>query len=270
MPAAPAPPLRSRRGPSPFRWAAPYWAIGFGVAIVVQLELIPVKQWLAGSPTPAVTQEAAPVEPAPVEREPTPRPPAPVAWLPPRGGTPHATFHSFGAPPAPVDPAPTPGPAPAAAEPEPEPRKAVRRRKRRPNAPPATTSRRRAAAPPTPKPKRRAKRNEAVSRSGGQSCSAAIASYRENVKMGDKSMPADLTAARYGAVLNRGTYFSHCGVPDTMRVHICAAVQNGVAVGVTVTTDPGSARVASCIAGAVRGLSFPSHPRMDVTRTTFE
>jgi hypothetical protein len=55
-----------------------------------------------------------------------------------------------------------------------------------------------------------------------------------------------------------------------MRIQICAAVQNGVAIGVTVTTTPGNASVASCVATAVRGLSFPSHPRMDVTHTTFE
>ncbi len=88
--------------------------------------------------------------------------------------------------------------------------------------------------------------------------------------MGDSSMPRDISAARYGAVLNSGSYFSHCNVPATMSLHICAAVQNGTAVGVTVTTEPGSSRVASCVAAAVRGLSFPSHPRMDVTRTTFK
>lgn len=88
--------------------------------------------------------------------------------------------------------------------------------------------------------------------------------------MGDDSVPADITAARYGAVLNRGSYFSHCGVPESTAIHICAAVQDGRAVGVTVTSTPRDRAVERCVAGAVRGLAFPSHPRMDVTRTTFE
>lgn len=54
-----------------------------------------------------------------------------------------------------------------------------------------------------------------------------------------------------------------------MQINICAAVQNGRAVGVTVTVKPNNAGIASCIAGGVRGLSFPSHPKLDVTRTTF-
>jgi hypothetical protein len=52
-------------------------------------------------------------------------------------------------------------------------------------------------------------------------------------------------------------------------VRICAAVQDGRAVGVTVSTDPPSGAMNRCVAGAVRGLGFPSHPRMDVTTTTF-
>ena len=88
--------------------------------------------------------------------------------------------------------------------------------------------------------------------------------------MGDSRVPPDLTAARYGSVLNRGSYFAHCGVPDHVAVHICAAVQNGRAVGVTVRTKPSDRGLERCVAAAVRGLAFPSHPRMDVTRTTFE
>jgi hypothetical protein len=54
-----------------------------------------------------------------------------------------------------------------------------------------------------------------------------------------------------------------------MSVNVCAAVQNGRAVGVTVTTNPASPGIASCVAGQVRALPFPSHPRLDVARTTF-
>jgi len=71
-------------------------------------------------------------------------------------------------------------------------------------------------------------------------------------------------------VHNGGGYFSHCGVPLRMTFNICAAVQNGRAVGVTVSTRPNDAKRESCIASAVRGLSFPSHPKLDVTRTRFD
>jgi len=58
-------------------------------------------------------------------------------------------------------------------------------------------------------------------------------------------------------------------VPDSMKLNICAAVQNGRAVGVTVVTTPRNGRIASCVAAGVRRLSFPSHPKLDVTRTVF-
>ena len=104
---------------------------------------------------------------------------------------------------------------------------------------------------------------------GGQSCEAAMDAYNEEKSMGEQGQ-ADITAGQYGRVLNGGGYFSHCGVPLSMTVNICAAVQNGRAVGVTVSTQPNDPRKESCIAGAVRGLSFPSHPKLDVTRTRFD
>jgi hypothetical protein len=91
----------------------------------------------------------------------------------------------------------------------------------------------------------------------------------EEMSMGGPKGQADLTAGQYGAVLNRGSYFAHCGVPDSMGINICAAVQNGRAVGVTVSTKPRDPRIQSCIAAGVRGLSFPSNPKLDVSRTTF-
>jgi hypothetical protein len=36
-----------------------------------------------------------------------------------------------------------------------------------------------------------------------------------------------------------------------------------------VTATPRSPGIERCVAGGVRGLSFPSHPKLDVTRTTF-
>jgi hypothetical protein len=104
---------------------------------------------------------------------------------------------------------------------------------------------------------------------GGGSCEAAQAAYIEEMSVGGPRGQADLTQGQYASVLNRGTYFGHCGVPDSMTVNICAAVQNGRAVGVTVSTSPRDGRVSSCVSAAVRGLSFPSHPKLDVARTTF-
>lgn len=105
--------------------------------------------------------------------------------------------------------------------------------------------------------------------SGGMSCEAAQAAYVEEMNIGGPRGQADLTANQYGSILNSGSYFSHCGVPDSVGINICAAVQNGRAVGVTVVTKPRNPRMESCIAAGVRGLKFPSHPKLDVTRTTF-
>jgi hypothetical protein len=103
---------------------------------------------------------------------------------------------------------------------------------------------------------------------GGQSCESAQAAYVEEMSMSGGGQK-DITGGQYGAVLNRGGYFAHCGVPDSMGINICAAVQNGRAVGVTVSTRPPDRRIQSCVAAGVRGLSFPAHPKLDVTRTSF-
>ena len=101
------------------------------------------------------------------------------------------------------------------------------------------------------------------------SCEAAQARYVEEYKLSGNDGPPDLTAGAYGAVLNKGSYLNACGVPSNMAVNVCAAVQNGHAVGVTVRTEPPNPGIQGCIAGAVRALPFPSHPRLDVARTAF-
>lgn len=104
---------------------------------------------------------------------------------------------------------------------------------------------------------------------GGQSCEAARNAYVEEMNVGGPRGQADLTQGQYASVLNRGSYFGHCGVPDSMQLTICAAVQNGRAVGVTVTTQPPDRRIQSCVAAGVRGLSFPSNPKLDIATTRF-
>ncbi len=103
---------------------------------------------------------------------------------------------------------------------------------------------------------------------GGMSCEQAMDTYVSELKMSGNQ--PDLTAGAFGGVLNNGSYVIGCGAPDSMTINICAAVQNGRAVGVTVTTDPPDGRVSSCISGAVRGMGFPSHPNLDVTHTVFK
>jgi hypothetical protein len=103
---------------------------------------------------------------------------------------------------------------------------------------------------------------------GGTSCETAQSRYVEEFKMGNNG-PPDLTAGQYAKVLNNGAYLNACNVPSTMEVNVCAAVQNGRAVGVTVTTNPPNGGVSSCVAGQIRGIAFPAHPRLDVARTTF-
>jgi hypothetical protein len=73
----------------------------------------------------------------------------------------------------------------------------------------------------------------------------------------------------YGDVLNYGSYFSHCPLEDRAEISICAAVQNGRARGVTVTTSPRLPEAESCIDRAVRRLHFPPHAKMEVARTFF-
>lgn len=103
---------------------------------------------------------------------------------------------------------------------------------------------------------------------GGGSCEAAQSAYVEEMRMDGKGQ-ADLTAGQFQAVLGNGSYLNACGVPPNVGVNICAAIQNGRAVGVTVRTSPASGSMNSCIASKIRGLSFPSHPKLDVTRTSF-
>ncbi len=102
---------------------------------------------------------------------------------------------------------------------------------------------------------------------GGGSCEGARAAYVEDYTK--RGVPPDLGAGAFGS-LNNGGYLNSCGVPPSMSVSICAAVQNGRAVGVTVRTNPANGGIAGCVRSAVFGLSFPAHPRMDIATTHFK
>ncbi len=105
---------------------------------------------------------------------------------------------------------------------------------------------------------------------GGMSCEGAKNKYVTDYAIGGAKGPPDLTAGHYGAVLNKGTYLNACGVPFNMAVSICAAVQNGRAVGVTVTTKPPNAGIARCVDGQIRSMGFPANPRLDIAYTHFK
>jgi outer membrane biosynthesis protein TonB len=265
-----------------------------GLAAAMELDLLPVRDGLRRLTAPdrsaaaiaAAREGRTAVEPATL-----------VITLPPGGARPAGD----GAPALqpPERPSPEQQPPEPATEEEPgqepaeraQPPEAVAARRdpiagrRRPErAPKARTEavaprpERRVAAAPAParprsidRPKRAAPaRRAAASTGGGRSSESAIASYNESMRMGDRSTPADLSAGDYAAVLNSGSYFQRCNVPDSMSVRIGAAVQNGRAAGVTVRTTPASGSHQNCIASAVRALSFPNHPRMDVATTVFE
>lgn len=101
---------------------------------------------------------------------------------------------------------------------------------------------------------------------GAASCEQAVADYVQRVS---DAPPPDDNAGSSAAILNRGSYFEHCGVPNSTGIDICAAILEGRAVGVTVRTTPVSAANAVCIAESVLRLTFPSNARMDVARTRF-
>jgi hypothetical protein len=104
---------------------------------------------------------------------------------------------------------------------------------------------------------------------GRASCKQARAAYVEHWSIGDDQGMPDLTAGQLAGVLGDGHYLAECRVPSLVEVSICAAVQQGRALGVTVVTRPRAPRLERCVDAAVRELGFPVHPRMDVTQTVF-
>ena len=104
--------------------------------------------------------------------------------------------------------------------------------------------------------------------SDGTTCEQARDLYTEEINLQGGPAP-DLKAEDFAAVLNNGSYMNPCDVPSTSKVRICAAVQNGQAVGVTVLLDPPSTDIEICVAGQVRKLPFPPNAKMDVVNVSF-
>jgi hypothetical protein len=102
------------------------------------------------------------------------------------------------------------------------------------------------------------------------SCESAAASSNETIDFGAARGAPDLTRDAFASVLDNGAYLGHCAIPARTAVEICAAVQHGKVVGVTVTTAPRDAAIHACVRRAVAALRFPRSARLDVTRTRFE
>lgn len=104
----------------------------------------------------------------------------------------------------------------------------------------------------------------------GSSCEAAIARNNEEIRIGAARGAADLTRNAYASILENGRYLAGCSVPDRTVFEVCAAVQGGRAVGITVVSNPSNARLNACVRRAVSHLKFPESARLDVTRTRFD
>jgi hypothetical protein len=102
------------------------------------------------------------------------------------------------------------------------------------------------------------------------SCEAAIARNNEQINIGGARGPADVTREQYAGILQNGRYLAGCSIPDRTVFEICAAVRDGRAIGITVTSSPANASLNSCVRRAVSSLKFPSNPRLDVTHTRFD
>ncbi len=104
--------------------------------------------------------------------------------------------------------------------------------------------------------------------SDGVTCEQAREQYVEEVDL-QGGGAADLRADDFGRVLNHGAYLEPCDVPQSSHLRICAAVREGAAVGVTVALEPPAPETEVCVAKQVRGLTFPSHPKMDFVTVRF-
>jgi hypothetical protein len=101
------------------------------------------------------------------------------------------------------------------------------------------------------------------------SCEGAIAAHRQRVTSGKNLGPAKLTFGRNRSIIENGSYLVPCRLPENLELRVCAAIQHGRAVGVTVHTSPLDRRVRDCVAQAVRELEFPPDSQLDVTRAYF-
>ena len=87
--------------------------------------------------------------------------------------------------------------------------------------------------------------------------------------MGGAKGGPDLNDGQLGAPMRNASFISGCGAPESMKVTVRVAVQNGRAVGVSVYPNPPNPAVASCVDRHVRALGWPSNAKMDFFTTTY-
>jgi hypothetical protein len=102
------------------------------------------------------------------------------------------------------------------------------------------------------------------------SCESAVATANQTIDVGAARGAPDLTRDAFAGVLEHGAYLTPCSIPPRVALEICAAVQNGNVVGVTVTSEPRDPAINACVRRAVSALRFPRNSELDVTRTRFE
>ena len=73
---------------------------------------------------------------------------------------------------------------------------------------------------------------------GGGSYEAALDANNQEISMGGPKGGPDLTDGQLGAPMRNASFISGCGAPDSMKVTVRVAVQNGRAVGVSVYPNP--------------------------------
>ena len=104
---------------------------------------------------------------------------------------------------------------------------------------------------------------------GGGSYEAALNANNQEISVGGPKGGADLTDSQLGAPMRNASFISGCGAPESMKVVVRVAVQNGRAVGVSVYPEPANPTVASCIERHVRGLGWPTNAKMDFFTTKY-
>jgi len=104
---------------------------------------------------------------------------------------------------------------------------------------------------------------------GWASYESVLNGNNQEISMGQAAGAADLTDNQLSAPLRHASFVVSCGAPDEMKVTVRVAVRMGRAVGVTVTTNPPSGGVSSCVDRAVRGLRWAESAKTDFITTNY-
>ncbi|CAN5427968.1 hypothetical protein BH09MYX1_BH09MYX1_34540 [soil metagenome] len=105
---------------------------------------------------------------------------------------------------------------------------------------------------------------------GGQSYEAAWAKAEQHVDLnGGGGGSRHLSQDELGRPMQNASFIGGCGAPESMKVKVMVAVQNGRAVGVSVYSTPPNGGVQGCVAGVVRNMNWPVSPDMDSVITSY-